>query len=50
MDTDIRLQINLTLPGTRRQMRALAGLVTDFLMEAEVTAKVGAEPRECARC
>jgi transposase-like protein len=27
-------------------MRALAELVTDFLMEAEVTAKIGAEPHE----
>jgi putative transposase len=35
-----------TASSAEDPMRALAELVTDFLMEAEVTAKIGAEPHE----
>jgi transposase-like protein len=36
----------MTAEGAVDPLRAMAELVTDFLMEAEVTAKVGAEPHE----
>ena len=35
-----------TARGAEDPLRAVAELITDFLMEAEVTAKVGAEPHE----
>jgi putative transposase len=35
-----------TASGTEDPLRAMAELITDFVMEAEVTAKVGAEPHE----
>jgi hypothetical protein len=35
-----------TASSAEDPMRALAELVTDFLMEAEVTARIGAEPHE----
>jgi putative transposase len=35
-----------TASAAEDPLRAMARLVTDFLMEAEVTAKIGAEPHE----
>ena len=35
-----------TASGAEDPLRAMAELLTDFMMEAEVTAKVGAEPHE----
>jgi len=35
-----------TASSAEDPLRAMAELITDFLMEAEVTAKVGAEPHE----
>jgi hypothetical protein len=35
-----------TATGAEDPLRAMAEVLTDFLMEAEVTAKVGAEPHK----
>jgi transposase-like protein len=43
---ELASKLIMTAVGAEDPLRAMAELVTDFLMEAEVTAKVGAEPHE----
>jgi putative transposase len=43
---ELASKLIITAGSAEDPLRAMAELVTDFLMEAEVTAKVGAEPHE----